>query len=109
NELTEIPQALQTTLKSFVAKGGNLVIIPSNDAAVTNLNSFLSNFTNIKMGNYQNTEKLITKIAFSHPLYSTVFEKKITNFQYPKTNGSFMAKASAPGILSYNDGSAFLM
>src|SRR3970282_1829264 len=28
NQLDEIPQALQTTLKSFVQKGGNLVLIP---------------------------------------------------------------------------------
>ncbi len=108
NELTDIPQALQTTLKSFVAKGGNVVIIPAADASVTNLNSFLANFGNIRLGNFETTEKLITKIAFSHPLYSTVFEKKINNFQYPKTGGSFTANASAPRILSYEDGAAFL-
>jgi hypothetical protein len=28
NEIKEIPQALQTTLKSFVNKGGNLIVIP---------------------------------------------------------------------------------
>ena len=31
NEFDEIPQALQTTLKSFVEKGGNLIVIPSAD------------------------------------------------------------------------------
>ena len=33
----------------------------------------------------QNTTKLITKIAFQHPLFQFVFEKKIDNFQYPNT------------------------
>lgn len=108
NELKEIPQALQTTLKSFVQKGGNLVVIPSNESSVANLNSFLSNFGSIKFNNLQTSEKLITKIAFSHPLYGGVFQKKIENFQYPDTKSSFAITAVSPAILSYEDQSTFL-
>ena len=76
NELKEIPQALQTTLKSFVEKGGNLVFIPSNENSPSNNSRFLSNFGNIQFKSLQKTEKLITKIAFNNPLYSSVFEKQ---------------------------------
>lgn len=48
NELDEIPQALQTTLKSFVNKGGNLILIPSAQNTIANLNSFLLNFGTIQ-------------------------------------------------------------
>jgi hypothetical protein len=108
NELKEIPQALQTTLKSFVEKGGNLVIIPSSENAVSNINGFLSNFGKIQFGSLQNTSKLVTKIAFSHPLFHSVFEKKIDNFQYPNTKTSFVVNSSNPPILSYEDQSVFL-
>ncbi|KAF2508469.1 hypothetical protein EYY60_15170 [Flavobacterium zhairuonense] len=108
NELTEIPQALQTTLKSFVSKGGNLVIIPSEKITVSNFNDFLGNFGKIQF-NYLKTEsKLITKINFDHPLFSGVFENKITNFQYPKTNSSFAVSSAYPAVLSYEDQSAFV-
>ncbi|WP_035648708.1 BatA and WFA domain-containing protein [Flavobacterium sp. ASV13] len=108
NELIEVPQALQTTLKAFVSKGGNLVIIPSEKTSVSNFNSFLANFGKIQF-NYLKTEsKLITKINFDHPLFSGVFENKITNFQYPKTNSSFAVSSPYPAVLSYEDQSPFV-
>jgi hypothetical protein len=108
NELDEIPQALQTTLKSFVEKGGNLIVIPSAVASVANLNSFLMNFGNLKFNTLENNEKLITKINFNHPIFNTVFENKVTNFQYPKTKSSFGLSNSSPAALSYEDQSIFL-
>ncbi|KIA86322.1 BatA and WFA domain-containing protein [Flavobacterium sp. AED] len=108
NELDEIPQALQTTLKSFVEKGGNLIMIPSVVASVANLNSFLMNFGNLKFNSLENKEKLIAKINFNHPIFNTVFENKVTNFQYPKTKSSFALSSSSPAALSYEDQSIFL-
>lgn len=108
NELDEIPQALQTTLKSFVEKGGNLVLIPSAKASIGNLNVFFKNFGNIQFKSIENKEKLVTKINFNHPLYGGVFENKIDNFQYPKTKNSFGIVGSNPAALYYEDQTAFL-
>ena len=108
NELDEIPQALQTTLKSFVEKGGNLIIIPSSVTSTANMNAFLMNFGNLKFNSLDNKEKLITKINFNHPLFSSVFENKVKNFQYPKTKNSFLLSSSSPAALSYEDQSVFL-
>ena len=108
NELREIPQALQTTLKSFVEKGGNVVVIPAADSAPSNLNTFLAGFGKIQFGALQNTTKLVTKINFNHPLFSSVFEKKIDNFQYPQTKSSSAVTLNAPGALQYEDQSNFL-
>lgn len=108
NEITEIPQALQTTLKSFVEKGGNVVFIPSSENAVANINSFLSSFGSIQFKSLVNAEKTMTKINFSHPLFSSVFEKKVDNFQYPTTKSSFDVASTASIILGNNDQSAFL-
>lgn len=108
NELTEIPQALQTTLKDFVAKGGNLVLIPSTENKATELNKFLSTFGNLQLQNAQTTQKLITKISFNNPVFSSVFEKQVSNFQYPKTESQFGINNTYPAILSYEDQSVFL-
>jgi hypothetical protein len=108
NELEEIPQALQTTLKSFSEKGGNIVIIPSAKNSVSNLNLFLKTFGNIQFKSLENKEKLITKINFNHPLFIGVFENKINNFQYPKTKTSFGILGSNPAALYYEDQTAFL-
>jgi hypothetical protein len=108
NELSDIPQALQTTLKSFVNKGGNLVIIPSPESNVNSLNSFVANFGALKFNTATPNDKKVTKINFNHPLFSTVFEKKIDNFQYPSTKVSFGLSSTTPAVLTYDDQSAFL-
>ena len=108
NEVEKIPQALETNLKSFVEKGGNLVVIPSNENATSDLNRFLGTFGKIQFGALQNTNKLITKIAFQHPLFQSVFEKKIDNFQYPNSKQSFGITSSNPPVLSFEDQSVFL-
>lgn len=108
NELIEVPQALQTTLKAFVSKGGNLVVIPAEKSSISNLNTFLGNFGKIQFKNLENKDKLITKINFDHPLFSGVFENKITNFQYPKTSKSFDISSAYPTVLSYEDQSVFV-
>jgi hypothetical protein len=108
NEIADIPQALQTTLKSFVEKGGNVVFIPAQESSVANVNTFLSAFGSIQFKSLVNSEKTITKINFSHPLYSSVFEKKVDNFQYPNTKTSFDIASTASIVLGNNDQSPFL-
>lgn len=108
NELDEIPQALQTTLKSFVEKGGNLILIPSSKTSLDNINSFLGNFGNIQFKALENKEKLVAKINFNNPLFSGVFENKINNFQYPKTKTSFGIASSNPAALYHEDQTPFL-
>lgn len=108
NELLELPQALQTTLKTFLEKGGNVILIPSSESALSSINSFLVNFGKTQFKSYQKNEKLITKIAFNNPIFNSVFEKQVSNFQYPKTQSSFEISTSSPAILSYNDQSVFL-
>lgn len=108
NELAAIPQALQTTLKSFVLKGGNLVIIPAQETNPEAFNSFVANFGALQFKTVTQSEKKITKINFNHPLFSTVFEKKIDNFQYPSTKTSFILSSASPSILTYDDQSTFL-
>jgi len=108
NELVDIPQALQTTLKAFVSKGGNLVVIPSEKTSLSSLNALLGNFGKIQLGNLETNSKLITKINFDHPLFSGVFENKISNFQYPKVNSSFAVSSSYPAVLSFEDQTAFV-
>jgi len=108
NELDNIPMAMHTNLRQFVEKGGNLVVIPSSNNEITNLNGFLTNFGGLQFVNLQNQEKKITKINFSNPLFSNVFEKKITNFQYPYVKQSFGLKSSASQAITFEDQTAFL-
>lgn len=86
NELETIPVELMNSLIQFLKNGGDLVVIPSQFA---DLNSYRQLFNLLKIGSVNALVKgdhKITSINYEHPILIDVFEKKITNFQYPKIN-----------------------
>jgi hypothetical protein len=107
NELEDLPIALGTTLKSFYEKGGSIVFIPNGKNTPNLLNAFAKNFGGLSYSKLSTSGKQITKINFDHPLYQTVFEKKVTNFQYPNTKESFGLTGTS-NILQYEDNSVFV-
>lgn len=107
NELEDLPLALGTTLKSFYEKGGNVVLIPNQQNSVSTLNTFTANFGAPKYAALSTTEKQITTINYSHPIYQTVFENKVTNFQYPKVKSSF-GLTGITAVLQYEDQAIFV-
>ena len=110
NEIESLPNTLTTALKVFTDKGGSVIFIPSEKGNLEDYNTFLQRFYFGPFGNLTKTEKRITTINYSHPLYENgVFEKRVENFQYPKVN-SYFAQANAQGstILQYEDAKAFL-
>jgi hypothetical protein len=108
NELSKVPQALQTTLTDFAKKDGNIIVIPSVESNSGELNNWLRNLGTIKFSKNEKTKKLITKISFSHPLYKNVFEKNISNFQFPSVNQHFEVTTTAAPILRFEDETPFL-
>ena len=108
NELPTIPNALSVTLKNYYSKGGNIIFIPDVNSSVESYNSFLRNFSNNSLSEKAIKEKQITQISFNHPIYTNVFEKKVSNFQYPKTNATFTINGSNLPVLQYEDKSVFL-
>lgn len=108
NELENYPIALQTNLKDFVEKGGNLICIPSEKNNIEIFNEFLKKITPIQFSETTSIEKKVTQINFSDPLFTNVFEKKVSNFQYPSVKKSFLSAKNAIKVLQFNDQSAFL-
>ena len=110
NELKDIPISLITALKSFTDNGGHLLIIPSNEIALNSYNQLFNTYSLTNFYELNPNEKKITSINFSHPLLENVFDKKITNFQYPKVNSNYsLTTLSSSSVLSYEDGYPFLM
>ncbi len=85
NEIDVIPSELIQDLHNFSINGGTLVIIPSKNS---NLNSYNRIFKVLDLGlitKKNENEYKITTINYEHPLIKDVFERKVANFQYPKT------------------------
>jgi hypothetical protein len=109
NELKQIPISLVGALKTFTEQGGHILIIPSEDIDINSYNRLLLNYGNT-FNPITKSEKQVMIINYEHPLFNNdVFEKKVTNFQYPKTN-SFYSCKNIPNsqVLGFEDGQAFL-
>ena len=109
NELNTLPNALITALKQFTNEGGVLMLIPSKDINSASYNSLLSNYKS-GFNKLIPTEKRITTINYSHPLYNNgVFEKQVSNFQYPKVNAYYNTTSTvSSAILKFEDDKPFL-
>ncbi|GAA4282375.1 vWA domain-containing protein [Gaetbulibacter aestuarii] len=110
NELQALPVALASALKSFLERGGALTIIPSNNTEIKSYNSFLTTY-GLALNSFNNSEKRITKINYSHPLFRKgVFEKQVTNFQYPRVNEYYeLSRSQGASALEFEDLKPFLI
>ncbi|WP_299179408.1 BatA and WFA domain-containing protein [uncultured Aquimarina sp.] len=107
NEIRQIPVSLINALKSFKDQGGTICFIPATDGNLASYQQFINSFSSESLIAKSVQEKKITGINFSHPLYKGVFDKRITNFQYPKVNSFYQTTANNT-ILSFEDSSPFL-
>ena len=109
NELDVISNALKTALIAFKNDGGKLLIIPSNKIDINSYNLLLREANINAYSNINTNEKRITSINYNHPLLENAFYSKVTNFQYPKVEKSYRFGSNSNAVLSYEDGSPFLV
>ena len=109
NELEQIPSGLESTLRSFVNNGGTFVVIPAQNMDVASYNALASSYFNTTYGGSFSQEALISGIAFEHPIYKNVFNKRVTNFQYPEVKSYFGVSTEASKVLTFQNGNAFLL
>ena len=109
NELNSIPIALFSALKQFTSQGGSIIVMPSKAINMASYNQLLANY-NGGFNDVMTSEKRITTINYSHPLYNNgVFEKQVKNFQYPKVNSFYnIASAGLSPVLQFEDEKIFL-
>ena len=107
NELQTIPQSLINILISFRDNGGQLILIPNNDAQPSEYAALLNAFGLPPYGGKNAAQSMITSINYEHPLYREVFERRATNFQYPSISQNFQYNAGSPA-LSLDNGNVFL-
>lgn len=109
DNLTTIPESLRRTLKNYHDNGGSLIIIPSMQADLESYNTLLGSLGSIVLKEPITIEQGISDISFEHPLFQNVFEKNVTNFQYPKVLSYFTTTSNASKMLSFASGEPFLM
>jgi len=109
NEIEVITNALRAALNAFKDDGGIILIIPSSNINLSSYNQLFRDLGVAPFLNQNNSDKRITGINYDHPLLANAFYSKVTNFQYPKVDISYRFSANTNSVLSYEDGSPFLV
>ncbi len=107
NELAQIPLSLSTALKQFTEDGGKLIVIPGMDINLNTYNSFLKELGSGSLSLLTNQPRKITEIIFDHPFMQGIFDKRVSNFQYPTVNSNY-GFVSATSLLRYDNKTPFL-
>ncbi len=109
NEIDNIPLELINNLNDFSKNGGNLVVIPSIDINIDSYNQLLNMLNIGKISSKIENEHRITSINYDHPLLNDVFEKKINNFQYPKSTVHYHTNLrNSSSILNFDNNKVFI-
>lgn len=109
NELESVPAYLSGSLKNYLEKGGNVVIIPSEKLDRT---SYTQLFKDLNMGTLNDSIRkrtAINRIDYEHPFFKNVFENREENFAYPHTELRYNTNLNSnTGLIFYEDNSTFL-
>lgn len=108
NELDAIPNALQNALNAFLEQGGSLLIIPGQAINSTSYNQLLGTLGMGQLTNLQAYQRNIAEIVFGHPVYTDVFDKNVTNFQYPQVESYYGYNGTTNNALLLEGGRPFL-
>ncbi|WP_417360243.1 BatA domain-containing protein [Galbibacter sp.] len=109
NQLPTISPALTAALLEASQSGIKICVIPDKVDNYVSSQPIFPFLGNLKFTKSNIAEKHITTIAYQHPLFDHVFESNVSNFQYPKVNSSLEITGSHQSVLSYEDGSDFLI
>ena len=109
NELNSLSQELSQSLIGYLENGGNLVVIPSQSIDLDSYNSFLENSNLGRISKKIEKEHKITTINYNHKLLQNVFEKQVSNFQYPMAKSHYILQNNfANPILSFDSATPFI-
>lgn len=109
NEVPAIDAGLRQNLKSFYSNRSSLIIIPPAEDNSQSYTKLLSTLNAPILRDNTKEEHLITHISFSHPLFHSVFEGEVKNFDYPRVQSYYRTSGNGNNILSYQDNSPFLL
>ena len=83
SSVKEISTGVTNELKNYISSGGIVVLIPSMNANINNLNIFLSSFQMPNYTNLVNAEMEISDINLQDKIYSNAFEEIKPNSEMP--------------------------
>lgn len=107
-EIENLPSSLVTALRTLTKNGGSFTLIPAVKGNNNSYNDLSSAHYATQYGNSSAQELSISEIKTGHPLFQNVFDKKVSNFQYPKVNEHFKISTKGPVAIALQNKDPYL-
>ena len=112
NNIKTISSGLLSEVKSYLQKGGSVLLFPNMDADFSSYNQLLTTLNSNIFISKDTIDLKVDKVNYYQGLYEGVFNKKQDNIDLPKTYSHFVfsnqIKNNEDVILSLVNGSKFL-
>lgn len=103
NEVYDFSSGLVASIKDFIEKGGNLIIIPNNNK-IGNINELSIQINAPTFGEKSNIKNRVRIIEKENSIIKNVFEKIPNNISLPEVNSYYaISKQNALPILSFDN------
>lgn len=98
NELPTYSSGLVQEVTAYIENGGNILIIPSLESNITELNNLLTHLGSDQISSLDNSSVKVSHINTNHPIYKEVFETgslKEENLDMPVVNAHYTTQSSS--------------
>ena len=112
NELSNISSGLSSSLKEYVAQGGNMLVFPARNISKEGYNQLLSSVNANTFVNSESGAKQVGYINTEEFIFNNVYQRNQRNIKYPTTNANYSVtnfqRNKAEDLIRYRDGSSYL-
>jgi len=109
NEIQKLPSPLITAINSLNNNGDSFVLIPAIDGDIASYNELSLPHNESRYSNIVKQEIPISTIKTAHPLFTNVFEKQVTDFQFPTVKQYYRTISKAPVAIEFQNREPFLI
>lgn len=110
HDVTSISSGLSSELARFAQAGGNVLVFPPASADLASYKNFLQNIGGGDLGAPEKADRQVSQVNTDEFVFRDVFLNKPANLRLPSSSQNFkLASNRGEPILSYRDGSPFLM
>lgn len=111
--LPAVSSGLADALKQYVQQGGNVLVLPAQNADLAAYRSFLGLFRANELRAFEPTVRSVGTVNTEEFVFNDVFENRSANLRLPTTQGNFPLTRydgrNEEVLMAYRDGSPYLV
>jgi hypothetical protein len=111
--LPAVSSGLADALKQYVQQGGNVLVLPAQNADLSAYRSFLGLFRANELRAFEPTVRSVGTVNTEEFVFNDVFENRSANLRLPTTQGNFPLTRydgrNEETLMTYRDGSPYLV